>query len=373
MSTELLRTDHLTVGYGDKTVAEEISLRAEAGQILTLIGPNGAGKSTLLKTLTRQLSPLSGAVYLSGKDLNSYAFRELAQVSAAVLTEKPRPELMRCEDVVAAGRYPYTGHMGRLSEQDRRIVQETMALVGVTNIASEDFERISDGQRQRILLARAICQEPKLLILDEPTSFLDIRNKLEFLHLLKALVRQKQLAVVMSLHELELAQKFSDQVLCVKDHRADRVGTPEEVFEGDYIQRLYGVEHGSYDAVFGTAEAERIEGDPKVFVIGGGGSGIPIYRRLQRMDIPFAAGVLHENDIDYPVAKALAARIVAERPFETIADERLAEASAILRQCAFVICTLAEFRTMNRANEALLHLAESLGKRIAAEDLPNCF
>ena len=228
--SELLYTDKLSVGYGDRTVVSDIALSAEPGQILCLIGPNGAGKSTLLKTLLRLLPPTAGAVYLEGKELRTYSERELARRSAAMLTGRPEPELMKSAEVVAAGRYPYTGRLGILSEEDRRVVRESMEKVGVSELADTDFTHLSDGQRQRVLLARALCQEPRLLILDEPTSFLDIRHKLDFLQLLRELVRERQLAVVMSMHELELAQRFADRLLCIRDGRVDRAGSPEEIF-----------------------------------------------------------------------------------------------------------------------------------------------
>ncbi|MCR5577576.1 MAG: ABC transporter ATP-binding protein, partial [Oscillospiraceae bacterium] len=266
MSGQSLRTEALAVGYGKKTVAEDISLLAEPGQILCLIGPNGAGKSTLLKTLLRRLPPLAGAAYLGERALDSLTERELAQNSAAVLTGRPAPELMRSAEVVALGRFPYTGRLGILSREDRQNVRESMEMTGTWELRDEDFTRLSDGQRQRVLLARAICQQPRLLIMDEPTSFLDIRHKLEFLHLLRRFVRQRGLAVVMSMHELDLAQKFSDRLVCMKNGRVDRVGTPGEIFSGDYIQRLFDVTEGSYDSLFGTAEPAGGGGEPRAFV-----------------------------------------------------------------------------------------------------------
>ena len=286
-----LSTEGLSVGYGRTAVVDGIRIRVEAGEILCLIGPNGAGKSTILKTLIRQLQPMGGTVLLENTPLPDMKERELARKSAAVLTGRIAPELMTCEEVVAMGRYPYTGMLGILSDADREKVDETIRIVGMEEIRKKDFDRISDGQRQRVMLARALCQEPKLLVMDEPTSFLDIRNKLEFLSILRRLVRERKLAVVMSLHELDLAQKFCDRIVCVGDGNVRAVGTPEEIFSGDVIRDLYGVEHGSYDCLFGTEEPERNSASPRVFVIGGGGSGIPLYRRLQREGIPFASGV----------------------------------------------------------------------------------
>ena len=357
--SELLYTDKLSVGYGDRTVVFDIALSAEPGQILCLIGPNGAGKSTLLKTLLRLLPPAAGAVYLEGKELRTYSERELARRSAAMLTGRPEPELMKSAEVVAAGRYPYTGRLGILSEEDRRVVRESMEKVGVSELADTDFTHLSDGQRQRVLLARALCQEPRLLILDEPTSFLDIRHKLDFLQLLRELVRERQLAVVMSMHELELAQRFADRLLCIRDGRVDRAGSPEEIFSGGYIERLYGLARGSYDALAGTAEAGRMEGAPQVFVIGGGGSGIPVYRLLQRLGIPFAAGVLPENDLDTPTAKALGVQVITDRANEPVSAARADEALKVLASCEYAVCTTG-FGSVNRENRRLLEYA---GKR----------
>ena len=241
MEDKLLSARNLSVGYGGKAVIRGIELDVSSGQIVTLIGPNGAGKSTILKTITRQLTPVGGAVYLNGKDLAALPESQIARIMAILMTERATPELMTCYDVVSAGRYPYTGRLGLLSEEDKAEVRRAMELVGVSDLAEREFHRVSDGQRQLVMLARAICQRPKVLVLDEPTSFLDIRYKLVLLTILKDLVGRENLAVVMSLHELDLAQKVSDTLVCVKDGTVDRAGPPGEIFSGGYIGELYGV------------------------------------------------------------------------------------------------------------------------------------
>ena len=173
---------------------------------------------------------------------------------AVVLTERMRPELMTCHDIVATGRYPYTGRLGILSREDEDKVDEAMRIVHAEELGSRDFNAISDGQRQRVLLARAICQEPEIIVLDEPTSFLDIRYKLELLTVLKRMVRENDLAVLLSLHELELAERISDTVVCVAGDRIDRIGPPEEIFTRAYIAKLYQMEHGKYDPCFDSLE-----------------------------------------------------------------------------------------------------------------------
>ena len=354
-------TDQLTVGYDGKPLIREINIQLKKSEILTLIGPNGAGKSTILKSITRQLATISGTVYLDKQLMSQMSNKEVSQKLAVVLTERMRPELMTCEDIVATGRYPYTGTLGILSAEDKVKVKEAMETVHAWDLKDRDFTAISDGQRQRILLARAICQEPEIIVLDEPTSFLDIRHKLELLTILKQMVLDNQLTVIMSLHELDLAQKVSDKVICVHGEHIEKYGAPEEIFTSDYIRNLYGITRGSYNAAFGCVEMEPPKGTPQIFVIGGNGSGIPIYRKLQRQGIPFAAGVLHTNDVDYQVASALVAQVVAEKPFECISQKNYENAAELMKQCQKVICPLKEFGTMNAANKELLNLARKLG------------
>ena len=176
------------------------------------------------------------------------------------------------------------------------------------------------------------------------------------------MVLENQLTVIMSLHELDLAQKISDKVICVHGEYIEKYGTPEEIFTSEYIRRLYGITKGSYNASFGCVEMEPPTGKPQVFVIGGNGSGIPVYRRLQRLGIPFAAGVLHINDADYQVASALAGTVVAEKPFEIISDENFEKALQIMGECEAVLCPLTDFGTMNEKNKKLLAKAKETGK-----------
>lgn len=354
MGGAIVSAAELSVGYGKKVVVSGLGFEVSRGEILTIIGPNGAGKSTILKTIAAQLPYISGGARINGSDISAMSGHDIAKALSVCLTERITAVKMTCEDVVSTGRYPYTGRLGLLSADDRRIVRKAMELTGTVGLADTDMRCISDGQRQTVMLARAIAQQTDVLILDEPTSFLDINNKLRLLGILKELVRSRNIAVVQTLHELDLAQRFSDKILCIKDGKADRLGTPEEIFSGDYISTLYGITNGTFEPMFGTAEASRIQGEPQVFVIGGGGSGIPIYRRLQRQGIPFAAGVIHENDIEYPIAKALAAVLVSEKAFEPISEKNIALALEVMKKCSEVICCVEEFGTMNNGNKVLL-------------------
>ena len=362
MSHPFVETKEMTVGYRGVPLIRDIALRVHRGEILTLIGPNGSGKSTILKSLIRQLALIGGTVYLDGKSLQTLPERDLARTMSVLLTEHVRPELMTCWDVAAAGRYPYTGRLGLLSDEDRAKVDEALALVGADELADRDFSCISDGQRQRVLLARAICQEPEILILDEPTSFLDVKHKLELLAILEKMAREKKMTVIMSLHEIDLAQKVSDKIVCVQGENISHFGKPEEVFQEEIIRDLYGITNGSFDPRFGSIELPGIKGEPEVLVISSGGSGIPVYRKLRKERIPFAAGILYENDIDCELARQLAVEVITEKAFEEISDETFASAEKMIERCGRVIDAGVQIGTYNRRIGELLEQAERLGK-----------
>ena len=361
-SMTYISAEDVSVGYHDLPLIEKIHFHVDRGEILTLIGPNGAGKSTILKSIIGQLKLIKGAVWLDGTTMGAMKERDIAVRMSVMMTGRVKTERMTCEEVVSMGRYPYTGKMGILTEKDWQVVHDSLKLVRGLDLAGKDFEAVSDGQRQRILLARAICQEPEVIVLDEPTSFLDIRHKLELLAILKDMVVRKKTAVLMSLHELDLAQKISDCVICVHGDKIEKYGSPEEIFSSEYVHHLYGITTGSYNAAFGCLEMERPKGKPEVFVIGGNGTGIPVYRKLQRAGIPFAAGILHGNDVDCEVARALAAEVIEEQPFSLIREEVYQKAVKTMEQCAQVICCVNEFGPVNEKNRQLCCLAEKAGK-----------
>jgi iron complex transport system ATP-binding protein len=361
MTEYFFQTRQLTVGYNGKPLIRDIEIRLKPGQILTLIGPNGSGKSTILKTAARHLEKIHGGVYLGGRSTDGMTGRELALQTAVMFTEGPRPPGLTCYDVAAGGRYPHTGLLGVLSGQDKGKVRAALQRVHAWGLRDQDFTRVSDGQRQRVLLARALCQEPKVILLDEPTSYLDIRHALDLLALLRALAEEGGITVILSLHELDMAQKISDLVLCVKGEYVARVGTPEEIFQRDWIAQLYDLSGGSYNPLFGSFELARPAGAARVFVIAGGGTGIPAYRALQKKQTPFVTGVLHENDVDYQVARDLAAETFAEKSFRPIGEAVFQQALARLATCGAVLNCLETYGEMNEKNRLLYQQAAALG------------
>lgn len=362
MTDYYFQLENLTVGYNGKPLIRDISIEIEKGEIVTLIGPNGSGKSTILKSITRQLQTISGNVCIDGSDLRSLTHKSLAMQMAVVLTERMRPELMTCHDVVATGRYPYTGRMGILSREDEDKVDAAMEAVHAQELGGCDFNAVSDGQRQRVLLARAICQEPEVIILDEPTSFLDIRHKLELLSILRSMAKEKKITVIMSLHEIDLAQKISDKIMCVKGEKIFHYGVPEEIFREEIIRELYEIDNGFFDPCFGSIELPRPDGEPEVFVLSSCGTGIPVYRHLQKENISFAAGILYQNDIDYQLARLLAARVITESPFCEISEESYQSALQTMWCCKRVIDAGITIGPCNRRLADLREEARKMGK-----------
>ena len=357
-------THDLSVGYGGRPLIEKINLSIEKGRILTLIGPNGSGKSTILKTITKHLEKIAGVVTIENDNISKWSNKELAKRLSVMLTERIDPELMTCEQVVAMGRYPYTNHFGSLTPGDRQVVEESLHMVRAEELAERPFTDISDGQRQRIMLARAICQQPEIIMLDEPTSYLDIRHKIELLDILRKMAREKNVAVVMSLHEIDLAAKISDQIICVKGDRIRLFGTPEQVFTGERVKELYELESGSFNTLFGSVELMAPEGEPEIFVLAGAGQGIPIYRLLQKSKRAFSTGVLFENDVDLQVASALAAHVTVAPAFGTFGERELNEAKRWIDRARCVVDAGTPVGEQNRRSRELIQYARTEGKRV---------
>ena len=231
-------TKGLTVGYHGVPLIKDIELCLKKGEIMTLIGPNGAGKTTILKSIIRQLKPLGGVACLDGSSMEKLTGKELSQKLSVVLTERVRPEMMTCKDVVATGRYPYTGKFGILSEKDWAIVQESMELVHIEELAERDFSKTSDGQKQRVMLARALCQQPDIIVLDEPTAMLDPQGRREVLQTIRQLGDQLGITVVLITHYMDEAARC-DRVVVVDNGKIILDGIPRKVFS--HVEQLKSV------------------------------------------------------------------------------------------------------------------------------------
>ena len=247
----ILTATNISIGYIHKktatVVAEGINLALQQGSLTALIGANGIGKSTLLRTLTGIQQPLSGQVLLNGEEITAYSANSLAQNLSIVLTESLPPSNLTVYELVALGRQPYTNWLGELADSDKELVQKAMALTHIENLAHKKHYEISDGQLQRVLIARALAQDTPLIILDEPTTHLDLQHKVELLRLLKKLAHEAGKCILYSTHDLDLALQLSDEIMVMVSGRLLQ-GTPKQLIEQKAFDLLFNDSTIIFDA-----------------------------------------------------------------------------------------------------------------------------
>lgn len=249
--------DKLAIGYGTKrrgtaVVAHDISGSIFRGELTCLLGANGIGKSTLLKTLSAFLPKLEGRILLCGKDIDDYTDKELAKTVGVVLTTRPEVENMRVSELVGLGRSPYTGFWGRLSREDKEIVAHSIALVGVEPLADRMVDTLSDGERQKVMIAKALSQQTPIVFLDEPTAFLDFQSRVETLRLLKRLTRETGKTIFLSTHDVELALQVADKLWIMEaggrwGEKVITHGSPAELARNGSLSRFIEGENITFD------------------------------------------------------------------------------------------------------------------------------
>ncbi len=267
----LLQAQSLAIGYHRRrhrqTVLSDLDLVVERGEFVCLLGPNGIGKSTLLRTLAGLQRPLAGRVVIDGCGIGSIRPLERARLIAVVLSERISVGALQARQMVALGRYAHGGWNGRLSVDDEAVVGRALEAVGARHLADRDCRELSDGEKQKLNLARALAQEPALIILDEPTAFLDIAARVELIALLRQLAREQDLAVIASTHDLDLALRTADTVWLVDRKRELRSGTPEDLIVQDAFGDAFASDRTEFDAEhlrFGV----RLDDAPAAFVRG---------------------------------------------------------------------------------------------------------
>ena len=355
---ELLTAAPLDVGYPGKTVISGVNLHALRGQVICLLGPNGAGKSTILRTISGLLAPREGIVEIESTDIRSINKKALARKLSLVLTDAVSPALTTVWQLLSLGRTPYTDFLGRLTEEDKTVIREALQTVGAENLRDRYYCELSDGEKQKVMIARALVQEPELMILDEPTSHLDIKHKVEVIRVLQKLANEKHITCILSLHDIDLALKGCQTVLLVHDGKVVAQGTPEDIVEDGMIGRLYDMTDAEYNERYGSIELKGWPGTD-LFVVGGCGTGTRLYRALSRMGWGLASGVLHENDRDYPIAKTICTEVISEEAFEPVSSQALDRAEALMQSCRMVVDAGFPVGSGNRGNrQLLLHALE---------------
>ena len=243
----MIRLNDLTIGYGHRILLQHASATIPAGELVALVGRNGTGKSTLLRAIAGLGERLGGEIRLDGHSLETLLPQQLATTVSFVTTERVRIPNLRCEDVVALGRAPYTNWIGRVQEQDKAIVERSLELVGMAAFAEKTMDRMSDGECQRIMIARALAQDTPVILLDEPTAFLDLPNRYELCLLLKKLAQEEGKCILFSTHDLDIALSLCDSIMLIDNPYMYTLPTSEMITSG-HIERLFRNESVTFDA-----------------------------------------------------------------------------------------------------------------------------
>ncbi|MEZ4683046.1 MAG: ABC transporter ATP-binding protein [Caldilineaceae bacterium] len=288
-----LTTSNLAIGYthGRRTTAvlDNLNIALRPGELTCLIGPNGAGKSTLMRTLAGMQIPLSGHVHLGTDELHRIPAQRLAKQLAVVLTERIEVGNLSSYALATLGRHPYTDWRGQLSAHDETVVREALVAVGAAALAARPVNELSDGERQKVMIARALAQEPRILLLDEPTAFLDLPRRVEVMQLLHKLARERNCAILLSTHDLELALRLADRLWLMPVGGPLRVGLPEELALNGALATTFQSEGVEFDSSQGSFKVQRQQCGP-IGLVGEGDKALWTARALERIGFDVVKG-----------------------------------------------------------------------------------
>lgn len=347
----LLQAQGISFGYDNQPLLYDLALDVRAGEMVGLLGPNGSGKSTLLRLLSGVLRPQRGRILLAGRELSQWGRQGVAQRIAVVPQELHIPYAFTVEHMVSLGRTPFVRtFFGSQDRRDEAIIQDAMKATGVTDLAQRIFNELSGGERQRVTIAMALAQQPLLLLLDEPTSHLDIKYQIETLELVQKLNRERGVTVVAALHDLNLAARYFPRLLLFQRGIVADAG-PAEVLEPGLLSRVYGIHvrvgilRGSQHLSIlppGLDESVEASADsPRVHVMAGGGSGELLMRALADEHIAFVAGALNVGDSDHTLALRLATEVITEQPYAPLASATMEQVSnSLARVSLLCLCAV---------------------------------
>jgi iron complex transport system ATP-binding protein len=367
----LLQIDGITFGYDRQPLLYDIHMQVQEGEMVGLLGPNGSGKTTLLRLINGVLRPKQGRVLLEGRDLQGWGRRGIARRIAVVPQELHVPFAFTVEQMVSLGRTPFINLFGTRSKHDVGIVQEAMQSTEIVPLAGRIFNELSGGERQRVIMAMALAQQPKLLLLDEPTSHLDIKYQIEILEMVQRLNQQSEIAIIAAMHDLNLAARYFPRLLLFQRGIVADAG-PAEVLEPHLLRRVYGINvqvgilrGAEHLSVLPPGEdVQEIENEkpdqPSVHVMAGGGSGELLMRSLADAHISFAAGALNIGDSDHALALRLASEVITEQPYSPVSVAVLEQVhSSLTRVSILIICPM----PVGPGNLSLLQEAASAAKQ----------
>lgn len=265
----LLETHSLVIGYGQKVIQQGLSLKIEEGKIIALMGQNGVGKTTFLKTINGLLAPLGGEIRLGGKDITKITRQEIATRFSLVLTEKPSNSNLTVVELVALGRHPYSNWLGLLNDLDKKAIQTAMDKTKINYIAEKKVSELSDGQLQKVMIARALAQETQLIVLDEPVAHLDLNNKIEVMLLLKDIAKEGK-GILISTHDIQVTTQISDELWLFDFMSSVESGIPEDLILNNKLEKALFLEEHPYDMIHhrlisdGQGPKIKVSGDPKI-------------------------------------------------------------------------------------------------------------
>ena len=373
-----ITVDNVVVGYDADPVLSGVSLEIAGGEFVGIVGPNGSGKTTLLRSIARVLKPNFGTVLIDGREVFSIPARELAREVGVVPQDTVPAFDFSALEIVLMGRSPHLRRFETERAKDFSICEEAMRQTGTWEIAQRPFAALSGGERQRVVIARALAQEPKVILLDEPTSHLDINYQFEILGLIRRLNKEQGITVLAVLHDLNLACQYCDRLVMIGEGKIQAMGTPAEVLTAATVKRVYGVDvwvrkhptSGRPYVIAGIGrpvtdeEQQQFDRKPKVHVICGGGTGAPVFAKLLRRGFDVTAGVLNVGDTDQEAAEALGIRYVSAPPFTAIPNDSAAENARMASEADVVIVSDAPYGAWNLPNAHTVLDLTNQGKKI---------
>ena len=377
---DVLEAHQLTVGYNGEPVLRDVNLTAARGQFIGLVGPNGSGKSSLVRSLSRVLPPISGHATLDAVDIYSMSAKELARRLAVVSQDYTIAFDFSVRDIVLMGRAPHLSRFGIEQPQDYSIAEEAMGLTHTLVLADRPVTSLSGGERQRCMIARALTQQPSILLLDEPTAHLDINHQIEILDLARRLTSERDLATVVVLHDLNLASQYCDQLILVAQGKVMAEGRPQEVVTEARIRVAYGTDvHVRQHPITGRPYVTLVSRVPvqapptratTIHLICGAGTGTRLMRRLGDMGFAVSVGVVNVADSDHTEAETLDLRRVEEAPFSPITEQAHQLNLDMARQADVVLVTGIPVGDGNLRNLEAAVKARGFGRRVLLIDDP---
>ncbi|PTV94723.1 iron complex transport system ATP-binding protein [Halanaerobium saccharolyticum] len=362
----MLRTDKIKFSYAAEEILKGIDLEIEAGSFIGIIGPNASGKSTLLKNISSSLKSDSGTVYLDSKLLNDYSSIELARKMAVVPQNTEVNFNFNVYDIIMMGRHPYQKRWSGVNKKDKKIVKEVMEVTDTLKLRSKSINELSGGERQRVIIARALAQKPDVLLLDEPTSSLDINYQGEIYDLLNYLNQELNLTIITVSHDLNLTAQYCEELILLKEGRIFAAGPAEEVLTEENIRQVYKAEvliktNPLSDRPFITLVPEvnkfnrkTEKKDFKIHIIAGGGTAKKFIYKLENLGYQLSIGVLNIGDADWQAAKELGIEIVEAPPFIDISKAEIKQNKKLIEKADLIILSDLPFGHGNLANLEIL-------------------